>query len=438
MEETLQHKVALQIIIDSDRQLLSDHSVVEILCSILHVPSPDEEGFVQAGDTPTVGDVRALYESMKKNGDAPEHLATWCIQKHNVRLMLHYLDQVLDPDTILRLTGMALSVFSSRSAYAMTELIERYDVLPQLNAFYNVYRMKDTSAEFKRSILTICTIRRYEVEAKILTFILNTMVRNCDVGMFMLLIDRLLEIEGYGVRIQECLYTTILSMFCYRKRGPANRNELIYNNPIPLSFVRIMEERGFEVMHNRENSNKIPLVSFTHDTEDDRYMWDWLTNEIGILPDRYCLTEAIRNNNYSLVVQLVDDGMKLEYSDMIQALQSGSYKMADYLFDVSWGERMNILRGGDVYPLWCIKSTEAMNYFVNVYWRPDEDEIRYIFREIYNKNTPDFSGEREDSTITLLLKALTQNIKERLLQEYLPLDDQYSIWLSNALSHNLR
>jgi hypothetical protein len=230
---------------------------------------------------------------------------------------------------------------------------------------------------------------------------------NADVRMFEVLLDRLLQVDGYRESIQHSLDTTPLVPF----------GKL----PVPLSFIRVLEERGFVVMGPRNRYNILPrnlsntLPYYTNRSEKEVY--DWLTEELGAIPDSNALDSAIRYNNLDLVKHLVEDLnivlVPAQYKFIGYSLNNRSHDTIDYLFStgILSVNRMDTL---EIYSIISnINNLDTMIYFVNVLLKHNSDNVIAVSGELYERRHLGFTGYKMD----LFVRSLRADIREEVLRK---------------------
>lgn len=239
MDNSLQYKAALSVINNTSNKDMSNSVLIEMLCNILGLPLPDENEFKELDSTaPTVGSLKRVYDGIYPTDD---HLgiAMWALHANNIRLMLYYSRLICDKDELEDMAHYAFRHFLMRDRTDdVVMVMGHFNYTPTLEDLVDGYGyLKERDYGFYGHLLSMTTIGTYDEEVVVISKLLKKLPGN-DSHTFEVLLNRLLEVDSYRQSIQEALDTTPLSPFD--------------DIPVPLNFIRLLEDNEFIVMGPRE------------------------------------------------------------------------------------------------------------------------------------------------------------------------------------------
>jgi hypothetical protein len=172
------------------------------------------------------------------------------------------------------------------------------------------------------------------------------------------------------------------------------------------------------------------------DRKSEKEVYDWLTNEMGIVPNPSTLTAAIYANNLDLVKYLIEE-LHIELPDIIMlhtsfagdVINNGAYDTARYLFSTGLTRRTDSHTMYSIIDV--IENAGTMDYFVNALWKPNVYQVITMSIEFYRSLAP--SSVRK---MNMLVRSLRADLRENVLKRVWNDTTPSSVWLKDIILSN--
>lgn len=314
---TLKYHASLTFVSDTTNHSVTDVPIIELLCGVLGLPYPGEKGFGADG-VANVGDVFAVFNKYQVHVVDAVEMAAY---DANLRLLDYYMALVSKDSNMLY---HALETLFHISPSLGLQYLYLYPTEVNMSFFGTILYSTTESDDDKLYVLSNVRFTNFEGNVGSINNVLIALQSNkhephtYNTVLFGAFIDFLLR-HDCRKNIERSLATIPLCPF------------YDITNTLKYEFINVLERKGFLVLNNGVSKYKDRvLANYTSSDEGDVWLWNYLVNNIRLIPSQECVTTACYSGNLALVAQLKENyGLLPSYTDMLGVLVNHHYVVAD-------------------------------------------------------------------------------------------------------------